>query len=180
MPRENLHHWLLDENARDQFVVRHNDETELWWNDPGKPDQVRSYVLGQIIEQTLPKQMLAGWGMGGQRSCSGSRDSCWGGSRTVHTLPAPCSQRPDYSKQNWPEHSRPATHPCTHRCTPCPPPFPRCSQRPDYSKKNWSEHYVAWSPRGSYLATFHRLGIQVQNYSNRLLADYYYILYYCT
>jgi len=72
VPRENLSHWLFDTSARDQYVVRFNDETEIWWNDPGKPDQ-----------------------------------------------------------------------------------------KPDYAKKHWSEHFVAWSPRGSYLATFHRLGIQL-------------------
>jgi len=72
VPKENLHSWLLDSAARDQFVIRYNDETEIWWNDPGKPD----------------------------------RD---------------------------PEHSR----------------------------RGWSENYVSWSPRGSYIATFHRLGIQL-------------------
>lgn len=72
VPRENLHHWLLDEGARDQFVLRYNDETEIWWNDPGKPDQ-----------------------------------------------------------------------------------------KPDHSKKHWSERLVCWSPRGAYLATFHRLGVQL-------------------
>mmetsp|Transcript_34406 Transcript_34406/g.107948 ORF Transcript_34406/g.107948 Transcript_34406/m.107948 type:complete len:675 (+) Transcript_34406:83-2107(+) len=72
VPRENIHHWLLDDAARDQFVLRYDQETEIWWNDPHKPDQ-----------------------------------------------------------------------------------------RAEYVKRNWSEHYVSWSPRGSYLATFHRLGVQL-------------------
>jgi WD40 repeat protein len=28
-------------------------------------------------------------------------------------------------------------------------------------KKHWSERLVCWSPRGAYLATFHRLGVQL-------------------
>jgi len=71
-PKENLLQWLEDNGARDQFVTRYNDETEIWWNDPGKPNQV-----------------------------------------------------------------------------------------PSYAKKHWSDSYVSWSPRGTYLATFHRLGIML-------------------
>ena len=26
--------WLLDEAAREQYLVRHDKETEVWWNDP--------------------------------------------------------------------------------------------------------------------------------------------------
>ncbi|KAJ3075383.1 translation initiation factor eIF-3b like protein [Podochytrium sp. JEL0797] len=35
------------------------------------------------------------------------------------------------------------------------------SEQPDlvHSRKNWSEMYVSWSPKGSYLATFHKQGI---------------------
>ena len=64
--------WLLDEGARDQFAVRYGDETEIWWNDPTKPNH-----------------------------------------------------------------------------------------EPEYSRRNWSENYVSWSPQGTYLATFHRLCIQL-------------------
>jgi translation initiation factor 3 subunit B len=71
-PSENVHSWLMDENARDQYVCRYNDETEIWWNDPTKPNQ-----------------------------------------------------------------------------------------EPAYARKNWSDSYVSWSPRGTYLATFHRLGIML-------------------
>ena len=71
-PSENLLSWLEDSTARDQYVVRYNDETEIWWNEPTKPN---------------------------------------------------------------PE--------------------------PSYARKNWSDSYVAWSPRGTYMATFHRLGIML-------------------
>jgi len=70
--KENLLQWLEDGHARDQFVARYNEETEIWWNDPAKPNQ-----------------------------------------EALH------------------------------------------------SRKHWSDSYVSWSPRGTYLATFHRLGIKL-------------------
>ena len=71
-PKEHLQSWLLDKGARDQYVVRYGDETEIWWNDPTKPDN-----------EAL------------------------------------------------------------------------------YARRNWSDAYVSWSPRGTYLATFHRLWVQL-------------------
>ena len=71
-PRENLLDWLGDRGARDQYLVRYGDETEIWWNTPGKPNQ-----------------------------------------------------------------------------------------EPAYAKRNWSDALVRFSPRGTYLATFHRLGIML-------------------
>jgi len=42
-PREDLHDWLLDKSARDQFVVRWGDETEIYINDLyPKPEQIYS------------------------------------------------------------------------------------------------------------------------------------------
>ena len=73
-PSENLKGWLLDEQARDQYVVRYNEETEIWWNDAVK----------------------------GQQDAD-----------------------------------------------------------PAYAKRNWTDTYINWSPRGTYLATFHRLGIML-------------------
>ncbi len=69
-PRENVHAWLLDSKARDQFVIRYADETEIHWNDPAIKDR-----------------------------------------------------------------------------------------EPECARKNWSDSFVRWSPRGAYLATFHRQGI---------------------
>ncbi len=71
-PKDNLQSWLLDKGARDQYAVRYGDETEIWWNDPTKPDN-----------EAL------------------------------------------------------------------------------YARRNWSDAYVSWSPRGTYLATFHRLWVQL-------------------
>jgi len=72
VPKENVKEWLNDTAARDQYVVRYNDETEIWWNEANKP-----------------------------------------------------------------------------------------STDPEYSRRNWSDTFVRWSPRGTYLATFHRLGIML-------------------
>lgn len=32
----NLRYWMLDQRARDQYVLRHSDDTEIYWNDPIK------------------------------------------------------------------------------------------------------------------------------------------------
>ena len=34
--QENLHKWLTDEKARDQFVIRAGTLTEVYWNDARK------------------------------------------------------------------------------------------------------------------------------------------------
>jgi len=31
---ENLQQWLIDDKGRDQFVIRDNTDTEVYWNDP--------------------------------------------------------------------------------------------------------------------------------------------------
>lgn len=69
-PQEDLTSWLLDPRARDQYVIRWADNTEIFWNDPGQ----------EKLE-------------------------------------------------------------------------------PLYGKKGWTDTHVCWSPRGRYLACFHRLGI---------------------
>ena len=33
----NPRHWLLDNRGRDQFVIRHSSETEVWWADGPRP-----------------------------------------------------------------------------------------------------------------------------------------------
>lgn len=40
--QENLQKWLMDEKARDQFVIRAGTDTEVLWNDArqSKPDLV--------------------------------------------------------------------------------------------------------------------------------------------
>jgi len=35
------------------------------------------------------------------------------------------------------------------------------NSEPAHARRNWSDSYVSWSPRGTYLATFHRLGIML-------------------
>ncbi|WOH14507.1 hypothetical protein DCAR_0934026 [Daucus carota subsp. sativus] len=73
-PGENLQHWLTDEKARDQFVIRAGSDTEVLWNDARqlKADPVykrnfwtESYVqwspLGTYLA-TVHRQGAAVWG----------------------------------------------------------------------------------------------------------------------
>ncbi|XP_074373122.1 eukaryotic translation initiation factor 3 subunit B-like [Apium graveolens] len=73
-PGENLQHWLTDEKARDQFVIRVGSDTEVLWNDARqlKADSVykrnswtESYVqwspLGTYLT-TVHRQGAAVWG----------------------------------------------------------------------------------------------------------------------
>ncbi|KAG5565302.1 hypothetical protein RHGRI_001259 [Rhododendron griersonianum] len=74
VPGENLQHWLTDEKARDQFVIRSGSDTEVLWNDARhlKPDPVykrqfwtESFVqwspLGTYLA-TVHRQGAAVWG----------------------------------------------------------------------------------------------------------------------
>ena len=67
---ENPRDWLLDEHGRDQFVVRHGDETEIWWHDPiakgrqmvyaGEREKEKGQVWTELYVQWSPKgSMLA-------------------------------------------------------------------------------------------------------------------------
>ncbi|GBG62798.1 hypothetical protein CBR_g32387 [Chara braunii] len=53
-PKENLYAWLMDKRGRDQFVIRFNDHTEVYWNDPrqGKPEPVyqRSFWTENFVQ----------------------------------------------------------------------------------------------------------------------------------
>eukprot|EP00252_Welwitschia_mirabilis_P007653 TRINITY_DN1925_c0_g1_i1.p1 TRINITY_DN1925_c0_g1~~TRINITY_DN1925_c0_g1_i1.p1 ORF type:complete len:724 (+),score=157.56 TRINITY_DN1925_c0_g1_i1:218-2389(+) len=73
-PGENLQHWLADERGRDQFVIRANTDTEVYWNDPRqqKPEQVyhRSFWTESFVQwsplgtylATIHRQGAAIWG----------------------------------------------------------------------------------------------------------------------
>ncbi|KAJ6694528.1 hypothetical protein OIU85_005232 [Salix viminalis] len=54
VPGENLQHWLTDEKARDQFVIRAGSDTEVFWNDARhmKPDPVykRAYWTESFVQ----------------------------------------------------------------------------------------------------------------------------------
>lgn len=78
-PKENVRAWLTDAEFRDQYVVRHDTETEVFWNDPLRGGRALDY--------------------GGEVQKS--------------------------------------------------------------EGKVWTEAQVAWSPRGSYLLTFHSQGVQI-------------------
>jgi len=75
--------WLLDHFGRDQFVIRHGKETQIFWNDPYR----KANSQGRVLQY------------GGEREKERS--------------------------------------------------------------KVWTESYTAWSPKGSFLATFHRQGVKL-------------------
>ncbi|CAN1846912.1 Eukaryotic translation initiation factor 3 subunit B [Linum perenne] len=74
VPGENLQHWLTDEKARDQFVIRAGTDTEVFWNDTRhlKPDPVykRAYWTESFVQwsplgtylATVHRQGAAVWG----------------------------------------------------------------------------------------------------------------------
>lgn len=48
--RPNFKSWLLDERGRDQFMIRHEDETSIYWNDHIiKPQLVSIFLFVPII-----------------------------------------------------------------------------------------------------------------------------------
>ncbi|KAJ4836996.1 Eukaryotic translation initiation factor 3 subunit B [Turnera subulata] len=71
---ENLQHWLTDEKARDQFVIRNGSDTEVFWNDARqlKPELVykRGYWTESFVQwsplgtylATVHRQGAAVWG----------------------------------------------------------------------------------------------------------------------
>lgn len=72
--QENLYEWLMDRSGRDQFCIRHGDETAIYWNDGKRyrADEVykrtfwtESYVIwspmGNMLA-TLHRQGVAVWG----------------------------------------------------------------------------------------------------------------------
>uniref|UniRef100_A0A5B6Z9D4 Putative eukaryotic translation initiation factor 3 subunit B-like n=1 Tax=Davidia involucrata TaxID=16924 RepID=A0A5B6Z9D4_DAVIN len=73
-PGENLQHWLTDEKARDQFVIRAGSDTEVLWNDARhlKPEPVykRSFWTESFVQwsplgtylATVHRQGAAVWG----------------------------------------------------------------------------------------------------------------------
>eukprot|EP00472_Partenskyella_glossopodia_P013131 CAMPEP_0197525686 /NCGR_PEP_ID=MMETSP1318-20131121/13885_1 /TAXON_ID=552666 /ORGANISM="Partenskyella glossopodia, Strain RCC365" /LENGTH=712 /DNA_ID=CAMNT_0043079365 /DNA_START=32 /DNA_END=2170 /DNA_ORIENTATION=+ len=79
--RPNFRSWLMDETVRDQFVVRHGDDTQVFWNDPYR-----------CADEDGRKLMYGG-------------------------------------------------------------------EREKAQKKHWTQSLVKWSPKGSFLATFHVQGI---------------------
>ena len=72
--QENLWLWMTDKRGRDQFVIRHTDETEVFWNDAarGTPEEVyrRSFWTESFVAwsphgsylATMHRQGIALWG----------------------------------------------------------------------------------------------------------------------
>ena len=50
--QENLQQWLIDEKARDQFVIRAGTFTEVFWNDPRQMGP--ELVYQRQVSKTMP------------------------------------------------------------------------------------------------------------------------------
>jgi len=69
---ENLKEWMIDARARDQFVIRHSEETEIYWNELQEPELeyerkkwTDGYVLWSPLGSylaTFHRQGIAMWG----------------------------------------------------------------------------------------------------------------------
>ncbi|MCL7040899.1 hypothetical protein MKW94_002648 [Papaver nudicaule] len=80
-PCENLQQWLTDTKARDQFVIRAGNDTEIFWNDPRQsgPNLVyrRTYWTDSFVQwssygtylATVHKQGVAVWGGAASFGC---------------------------------------------------------------------------------------------------------------
>ena len=138
--QENLQHWLTDEKARDQFVIRAGSDTEVLWNDARqlKPDPVYKRPVSDLKFVVL---------------------SVSSGSLLVNLC---CLMHLilDFTWMNCP---------CTLLNTffsflfrtsmfyvSLMPFFPHY-----FFTQFWTESFVQWSPLGTYLATLHRQGAVV-------------------
>jgi translation initiation factor 3 subunit B len=73
-PQENLNNWMLDKFGRDQFVLRHGDETSVFWNDGKRSRAEQVYSRNNWTESfiqwsphgnllaTMHRQGVAVWG----------------------------------------------------------------------------------------------------------------------
>jgi len=71
--KANLRSWLLDPLLRDQFVVRHGNETEVWYNDPyrkaneqgrelcyaGEREKFEKKKLDKVIRYVVSSRILS-------------------------------------------------------------------------------------------------------------------------
>jgi len=74
LPVDNLHSWMVDKFARDQFVIRFGDDTAVMWNDArrGRAEEVykRSFWTDSFVQwspmgtrlATIHRQGVAVWG----------------------------------------------------------------------------------------------------------------------
>ncbi|KAK9113958.1 hypothetical protein Syun_020755 [Stephania yunnanensis] len=81
-PGENLHQWLMDEKARDQFVIRAGSDTEVMWNDP------RQLKPELVYRRTFWTESFVQWSPLGTYLATVHRQGAavWGGANTFNRL----------------------------------------------------------------------------------------------
>lgn len=171
---------MLDKRARDQFVIRHGDSTEVMWNDPQRlsAESVRlpiscSGQRPQTAANLLLKFSKAAMAPMAKRS---------GRMAVQIILKRPATQHQPAHTDNSQEESSQTS--CSDiqiwAWSPCSSSFviialapDPCAQHPSpqlaaeiqpaqvYSREFWTGSYVQWSPHGSYLATVHMQGVAV-------------------
>ncbi|KAI3955991.1 hypothetical protein MKW92_033480 [Papaver armeniacum] len=77
-PWENLQQWLTDVKARDQFVIRAGNDTEIFWNDP------RQSGLDLVYHRTSWSDSFVQWSSYGTylATLNGQGVDVWGGAAT--------------------------------------------------------------------------------------------------
>ncbi|OIT24790.1 eukaryotic translation initiation factor 3 subunit b [Nicotiana attenuata] len=80
VPGENLQQWLADEKARDQFVIRAGNDTEVLWNDARqlKPELVYKRSTESFVQWSPPETYLA--------TVHRQGAAIWGGATTFNRL----------------------------------------------------------------------------------------------
>ncbi|KAK9801869.1 hypothetical protein WJX73_004633 [Symbiochloris irregularis] len=75
-PQENLQQWMMDKRGRDQFVVRHGDETEIAWNDSQRN------TIEEVYKRTFWTESFVQWSPHGSFLATLHRQgvAIWGGS----------------------------------------------------------------------------------------------------
>ncbi|XP_010276277.1 PREDICTED: eukaryotic translation initiation factor 3 subunit B-like [Nelumbo nucifera] len=81
-PGENLQKWLTDEKARDQFVIRAGNDTEVLWNDP------RQLKPELVYRRTFWTESFVQWSPLGTYLATVHRQGAavWGGATTFNRL----------------------------------------------------------------------------------------------
>ncbi|KAK9090555.1 hypothetical protein Sjap_023732 [Stephania japonica] len=140
-PGENLHQWLMDDKARDQFVIRAGSDTEVMWNDPRqlKPELVYRRTTSSL---PLKKEDYI------KRVKAELKDELF-----------------EVTKQLFEARSEEKSkiRVLMMHVEKLFLQLPACSSM---VSRFWTESFVQWSPLGTYLATVHRQGAAVWGGAN--------------
>jgi len=74
-PTENLRNWMMDRHGRDQFAIRYQDQTEIFWND------ARRGLADEVYKRTFWTESFVQWSPRGSFLATMHRQGAavWGG-----------------------------------------------------------------------------------------------------